>query len=401
MAGIRRSRAQGSAGGAAPTASSARAASSATQANSGTQANSARPAAPNRNAIEHASSGFAQAVIAWQGTHGRHALPWQGTRDPYRVWLSEIMLQQTQVAAVIPYYERFLARFPTLRDLADAPADDVMAHWAGLGYYSRARNLHAAAQRVRDAFGGEFPQDPHDIQSLPGVGRSTAAAIAAFAFGKRAAILDGNVKRVFARYFGIAGFPGLPKVEALMWDLADTQGLMDLGATLCTRAKPTCLLCPLHSGCVALRDGLVDSLPTPKPAKALPHRTTTMPIVLAAGTVWLVKRPARGIWGGLWCLPQCDDDAELKKFKQGFKLSRAAPEALPLVHHGFTHYKLTIQPLLWRLKVMPENAHLEGVFRGAKDAEETLRSARWQPLDALEEIGLPAPVASLLATMLP
>jgi A/G-specific adenine glycosylase len=371
------------------------------------QANSARPTAPNRNAAENASSEFAQAVIAWQRTHGRHALPWQGTRDPYRVWLSEIMLQQTQVAAVIPYYERFLARFPTLRDLADAPADDVMAHWAGLGYYSRARNLHAAAQRVRDVFGGEFPQDPHDIQSLPGVGRSTAAAIAAFAFGKRAAILDGNVKRVFARHFGIAGFPGLPKVEAQMWDLAEsllpknniegyTQGLMDLGATLCTRAKPTCLLCPLRTGCGALRDGLVDSLPTPKPAKALPHRTTTMPIVLATGAVWLVKRPARGIWGGLWCLPQCDDDDSLMQVKRDFKLSRIKSDALPPVHHGFTHYKLTIQPLLWRLKAMPENAHLKGVSKESEQASDAGVEARWQPLDALEAIGLPAPVATML-----
>ncbi|HZX26470.1 MAG TPA: A/G-specific adenine glycosylase, partial [Telluria sp.] len=224
---------------------------------------------------------FSAAVIAWQRAHGRHTLPWQNTRDAYRVWLSEIMLQQTQVAAVLGYYARFLERFPDVFELARAPSEDVMAHWSGLGYYTRARNLHACAKRVVEEYGGVFPADPALLAQLPGIGRSTAAAIAAFSYGARAAILDGNVKRVFARVFGIDAYPGEKKVEDALWARAEallpadgiesyTQGLMDLGATLCTRGTPACERCPLAQRCVALATGRTAELPVRKPKKAVP-----------------------------------------------------------------------------------------------------------------------------------
>jgi A/G-specific adenine glycosylase len=341
-----------------------------------------------------AGPSFSRRIVAWQRAHGRHALPWQNTRDPYRVWLSEIMLQQTQVAAVIPYYARFLARFPTLQALADAPSDDVMAHWAGLGYYSRARNLHAAARQVCERHGGDFPHDLEDILALPGVGRSTAAAIAAFCFGTRAAIMDGNVKRVFARQFGITGYPGEKLVENKLWALAEaqlphngieayTQGLMDLGATVCTRSNPTCLLCPVRSSCVALREGRVEQLPSPKPSKPLPLRHTTMPVLLRGGAVWLIKRPDSGIWGGLWCLPQCDDAASLTAWCKRVGVKRAQAQALKPIDHGFTHYKLTITALRWNL----EDSHGKGIFK---------EEGRWVSRDELLLLGLPAPVRTLL-----
>ncbi|MFP4905238.1 A/G-specific adenine glycosylase, partial [Paraburkholderia sp. BR14261] len=235
-------------------------------------------------------TGFAPRLIAWQREHGRHDLPWQNTRDPYRIWLSEIMLQQTQVSTVIPYYTRFLERFPTVEALAAAPDDDVMALWAGLGYYSRARNLHRCAQVVADTHGGKFPQTVEALAELPGIGRSTAAAIASFAFGARETILDGNVKRVLARVFGVEGFPGEKRVENAMWTLAETlvpgpeasdadvsaytQGLMDLGATLCGRGKPDCARCPFAQDCVANTTGRQRELPAARPKKAVPTRRT-------------------------------------------------------------------------------------------------------------------------------
>jgi len=256
-----------------------------------------------------ADPAFSRAVIDWQVAHGRHALPWQNTRDAYRVWLSEIMLQQTQVTAVIPYYARFLARFPDVAALAAASADDVMACWAGLGYYSRARNLHRCAQRVVSEHGGVFPADPLLLAELPGIGRSTAAAISAFAYGTRAAILDGNVKRVFARVFGIDEYPGVKAVENALWQTAEallpqagieayTQGLMDLGATLCTRSQPACPRCPLAARCLALASGRTAELPVRKPKKAVPLKSATMLVIIDRAQVLLERRPATGIWGG-------------------------------------------------------------------------------------------------------
>ncbi|MEG2961082.1 MAG: A/G-specific adenine glycosylase, partial [Janthinobacterium sp.] len=241
---------------------------------------------------------FSATVIAWQKQHGRHALPWQNTRDAYLIWLSEIMLQQTQVTAVLAYYARFLERFPTLRDLANAPVEDVMAQWSGLGYYTRARNLHKCAQRVVAEYDGVFPSDPLLLADLPGIGRSTAAAISAFSSGTRAAIMDGNVKRVFARTFGIDAYPGEKRVEEAMWRRAEallpetgieayTQGLMDFGATLCTRSSPDCGRCPLQPRCVAYATGRTKDLPVRKPKKTSPEKHAVMLAIIDDGQVLL------------------------------------------------------------------------------------------------------------------
>ncbi len=292
-------------------------------------------------------SSFANAIISWQKQHGRHNLPWQTksnqAANPYAIWVSEIMLQQTQVAAVIGYYAKFMARFPTIAALANASQDDILQSWSGLGYYSRARNLHAAAQQIVDDFSGEFPQLFDDILSLPGIGQSTAAAISTFAFNKPMPILDGNVKRVFARHFLVEGWPSAPKIQAQLWQIAArenpqneaqayTQGLMDLGATLCTRSKPKCSLCPVLKSCQANKLGKTQNLPTPKPRKTLPEKAIFMAVFVCGDEVLLEKRPSSGIWGGLWSLPEsevCPENAQL----------------LPKLTHSFTHFKLHIQPV--------------------------------------------------------
>ncbi|ALE56401.1 A/G-specific adenine glycosylase [Paraburkholderia graminis] len=341
-------------------------------------------------------------MVAWQRKHGRHDLPWQNTRDAYRIWLSEIMLQQTQVSTVIPYYAKFLARFPDVAALAAAPVDDVMALWAGLGYYTRARNLHRCAQVVVEQHGGAFPASVDELAELPGIGRSTAAAIASFAFGARATILDGNVKRVLARVFGVEGFPGEKKVENAMWTLAEsllpsnasddevsayTQGLMDLGATLCVRGKPDCLRCPFAADCVANVTGRQRELPTARPKKAVPTRRTWMLVLRDGNAVMLEKRPPSGIWGGLWSLPEAADEAALatraREFGGGAGVSSLAPLA-PLTH-VFTHFKLDIEPRL---------AELErgvGALAALGDAD-----TAWVALSDLDSFGVPAPVRKLL-----
>jgi A/G-specific adenine glycosylase len=305
-------------------------------------------------------SSFAARVIAWQQSCGRHDLPWQNTRDPYAVWVSEIMLQQTQVAAVIPYYRRFLARFPDISSLARAEEDEVLQQWSGLGYYSRARNLHAAARGVMAQHNGVFPRQAEIIATLPGIGRSTAAAIAAFCFGQRHAILDGNVKRVFARCFGVEGWPGLSSVENRLWAQAEallpydsieayTQGLMDLGATVCTRSKPACSNCPLAAQCIAYRDKRVTELPFPKPRKALPQKQTVMLLLCKGREILLEKRPPKGIWGGLWSLPEVDaavDPGEAARLRFGVETERQSP--WPVHTHAFSHFclQITLQPLI-------------------------------------------------------
>jgi A/G-specific adenine glycosylase len=300
---------------------------------------------------------FAARVIAWQREHGRHDLPWQNTRDPYRIWLSEIMLQQTQVSAVIPYYERFLARFPDLASLAAADEDDVLTLWSGLGYYARARNLHQAARVIREHHVGVFPIDHGAVCALPGIGRSTASAICAFSRGTRHAILDGNVKRVLARHFGVEGYPGQKRVEDALWALSEsslpeteieayTQGLMDLGARVCTRRRPRCAMCPLRESCVAHREGRTATLPSPRPAKVLPERETTMAVLMSGGEVLLEKRPAPGIWGGLWCFPEVDGARLPEECAARFALHVEATQQLDQVKHGFTHFHLRIQPVL-------------------------------------------------------
>ncbi len=299
---------------------------------------------------------FSSRLITWQKQYGRHDLPWQNTTDPYAIWVSEIMLQQTQVAAVIGYYSKFMQRFPTIASLAQASQDEVLQYWSGLGYYSRARNLHNAAQTIMDEHGGVFPQDFAVIQTLPGIGRSTAAAIASFAFGQTQTILDGNVKRVLTRYFAIEGWPGTPKIEKELWSLAEnllpendiqayTQGLMDLGATLCTRSKPQCQRCPLVESCEAYRQQRVSQLPTPKPRKSTPEKHTTMLILLQGDQVMLEKRPASGIWGGLWSFPELDEsDVDTHIVQQRFGVTVQESTALPKLSHAFTHFKLHITP---------------------------------------------------------
>ncbi len=343
---------------------------------------------------------FAARVIAWQRQHGRHDLPWQNTRDAYRIWVSEIMLQQTQVAAVMGYYVRFMQRFPDLASLAQAPEEEVMRHWAGLGYYSRARNLHKAARIAVEQWRGELPRTPEQLVTLPGIGRSTAAAIAVFAHGVRAAILDGNVKRVFARCFGVAGYPGERKVEEALWERAlgllprtgveaYTQGLMDLGATLCTRARPNCGACPLQNECVAHRDKRVAELPHRKPKKALPQRACVMLVLLQGRDVLLVKRPSPGIWGGLWCLPQFDTEAQAQHWTHGAGLDWRGHHALALIEHGFTHYHLTIRPVT--LSLAGRNATQRVETHLGKTGH------MWLTLDDAAGAALPAPVKKLLA----
>jgi len=339
-------------------------------------------------------SDFADRLIRWQKRHGRHDLPWQGTKGPYPVWLSEIMLQQTQVATVIPYYERFLARFPTLADLAAAPVDEVMALWSGLGYYARARNLHRCAREVMATYGGRFPRAPERLAALPGIGRSTANAIAAFCFGAHVPILDGNVKRVLCRCFGIEGFPGTAAVESRLWRDAESllpakavaayiQGQMDLGATICTRARPRCDACPLQEICVAHRAGRVAELPTPRPRKALPEREATLLVLRHGDRVLLEQRPPAGIWGGLLSLPELPEGAEpaLHIERQlGARLIAVSPA--PTFVHSFSHFRLRILPLLCEVEMLAHAAE---------------PGHRW--LDKAEQAraGLPAPVRKILA----
>ena len=306
------------------------------------------------------------------------------------------MLQQTQVAAVLAYYARFLERFPTVASLAAASLDEVMPYWAGLGYYSRARNLHAAAQMVMRDFGGTFPDNPVALQRLPGVGQSTAAAVAVFAFGKRAAILDGNVKRVFARHFGIAGFPGSSAVAAQLWHIAErelpksdlvayTQGLMDLGATLCTRTKPDCARCPLRASCVALQEDRVAQLPERKPAKAKPQRSTRVLVLVRDDAVLVEPRPPQGIWGGLLSLPE-GDEGDLAAVLALHNIRPAQLTALPEIEHGFTHFSLTIAPYVARVAHVARLSHAQ------------LRSPgqHWLPLSEVANAALPAPIKKLL-----
>ena len=348
------------------------------------------------------ASSFAARVIAWQRQHGRRDLPWQNTRDAYRIWVSEIMLQQTQVAAVIGYYARFLERFPDVASLAQALQDEVMRYWAGLGYYSRARNLHKAARIVVDQWHGVMPAAPDELITLPGIGRSTAAAIAVFAHGTRAAILDGNVKRVMARHFGVEGYPGEKKVEEALWERvsgllpktgaeAYTQGLMDLGATLCTRAKPNCGACPLQSGCIAYRDNRVAELPQRKPKKALPHRSCVMLVLLRGREVLLEKRPSSGIWGGLWCLPQFDTEAQARQWAGEKCIDWRSVQRLDAIEHGFTHYHLTIGPIVLAMAARGTQ-HLAASLAAVQDAT-------WLSLDGAANAALPAPVKKLILNL--
>ena len=298
---------------------------------------------------------FSPTLVRWQKKHGRHDLPWQQTTDPYRVWLSEIMLQQTQVQTVIPYYERFLAAFPSVQALADASLEDVLTRWAGLGYYARARNLHACARKIVTEHSGHFPEDPETLATLPGIGRSTAAAIAVFAFGKRAAILDGNVKRVFCRVFAVEGVPTKAAVDKSLWALASTllpkkevatytQGLMDLGATCCTRSKAQCTACPMQSFCTAYLSNRVAELPHRKAKSTLPIRTVQVWLIRDRDHVWLERRQACGIWGGLLSLPAADS---VRLPLNAIELTGSS------ICHKFTHFELRANVVCYLVRTPP------------------------------------------------
>jgi A/G-specific adenine glycosylase len=343
------------------------------------------------------TGGIAQRVLRWRLQFGRQGLPWQDTKDPYRVWLSEIMLQQTQVATVRDYYARFLQRFPDLAALAAAPQDEVLALWSGLGYYSRARNLHRCAQVVQREHGGVFPDTSQALAQLPGIGRSTAAAIAAFCFGERVAILDGNVKRVLGRALGFAGDLSWAAQERALWQRAQelvpehgvehyTQGLMDLGATLCSVRKPACERCPLATLCVARREGRPEAYPvkTRKPRRGSRHHAL---LWLAQGeSLWLVRRPESGVWAGLWSLPEFESADGLAALLAGW---RGTAEPLPVIEHALTHFDWTLQPLRW---VLP--ARLPARRRDALTS--ALPAGRWVTRTQALQMGLPAPVRKLL-----
>ena len=347
---------------------------------------------------------FADQVLNWFDKHGRKDLPWQHPITPYRVWISEIMLQQTQVTTVIPYYEKFIAHFPDVESLANASSDDVLKHWSGLGYYARARNLHKAAQQVRDEYQGNFPNTLENVIGLSGIGRSTAGAILSIAFQQKQAILDGNVKRVLARFHEVEGWYGTSSVQKKLWDLANnhlpnnvapqrfadyTQAMMDLGATLCTRSKPHCSACPLKSSCGAYTNQTTQKYPTPKPKKVTPERQAVMLLLHQEQNIYLIRRPPTGIWGGLWCFPQFDDiDLATKWLKQQGH-SRAtidSAQALPHYKHTFSHFKLTITPLL----IPQDNLDTLGVMETSEEL--------WYNINDEFDGGLATPVQDLLTT---
>jgi A/G-specific adenine glycosylase len=355
--------------------------------------------------------GFADTLIDWQRRAGRHDLPWQRTRDPYRIWVSEIMLQQTQVSTVLDYYLRFLARFPDVATLAAAPLDEVLRHWSGLGYYTRARNLHACARAVAARADGAFPDDPAALEALPGIGRSTAAAIAAFAFGVRAPILDGNVKRVLCRVFAVDGFPGTRAVEQRLWAIAAremppagegrveawTQGLMDLGATVCVRTRPRCEACPVAARCAARAQDRVGALPEARPPRVVAVRRAELVLVRAGDAVALERRVQSGLWGGLWSLPEfappqreavsAPSDPPPGALGAWVAARFGAPAVGdPVVHgeirHAFTHFRLHAR--IWRA-TLPADA-----------ARRPVADHEWLALRDAAGAPLPRPIKTLL-----
>lgn len=340
------------------------------------------------------SNTFSQSVLKWFDKHGRKHLPWQQNITPYRVWLSEIMLQQTQVTTVIPYFERFTKKFPTVQRLAAAPIDEVLHLWTGLGYYARARNLHRCAQTVVNEYGGEFPSSVEELSELTGIGRSTAGAIVSIAFQKRAAILDGNVKRVLARYHAIDGWPGQTDTLNQLWEIAEqhtpkkrcndyTQAMMDMGATLCTRSKPKCEQCPLQSGCIAYAQGEPTRYPGKKPKKQLPEKSVQLLMLRNPnGEILLQQRPPQGIWGGLWSFPELNIDADAETHAQDNFGKIISSETWNSYRHTFSHYHLDITPVLIQLAKTPR-----GISSGGN---------HWYNLHQPEALGLAAPVKKLL-----
>ncbi len=342
---------------------------------------------------------FAPRLLDWHRQHGRTGLPWQEGKDPYHIWLSEIMLQQTQVATVIPYYQRFLERFPDVASLAAADEDAVLHLWSGLGYYARARNLHRAAQMIVTAFNGDFPDNLDDVMSLPGIGKSTAGAILAFAFQQRHPILDGNVKRVLTRCHAIEGYPGDSVISGELWKLADkltpskdvaryTQAIMDLGATVCTRTKPACPACPFHDDCTARQQGNPTAYPARRQRKSRPLRHVDMLVLEdGQGRVLLQKRPSTGIWGGLWSLPESEPGAETPPCPlPGGTMAPLDTADPPPIRHGFTHFELEIRPRRYHLL-----HHEPGTMDGT--------GLLWYNLAEPSDVGLPAAIQRLLSSI--
>jgi len=335
-------------------------------------------------------------VLNWYDQHGRKNLPWQHNITPYRVWLSEVMLQQTQVKTVIPYFKSFTEQFPNVQALANASEDSVLKLWSGLGYYARARNLHKAAKQVCEDFAGKFPDSREAMESLAGVGRSTAAAILSIAFEQSHAILDGNVKRVLTRFHAVEGWTGKSAVLKPLWELAEqhlpetrhrdyTQAMMDLGATLCTRSKPRCEACPLQAGCIATAQGNMTDYPTPKKKKTTPEKHTIMLILQTPQQeVFMQKRPPTGIWGGLWCFPQFATQAELDDYLQEQKLDSLSSNMLAPFQHIFSHFRLHIQPLIIEVE--------SPLIAGVMEDEQSL----WYNINTEFEGGLATPVQKLL-----
>lgn len=363
------------------------------------------PVAPELLAIRTKHPHFARDLLVWFDVHGRTHLPWQDyshgpKNNPYRTWLSEIMLQQTQVATVIPYFEKFIVKFPEVERLATAEQDEVLHLWTGLGYYARARNLHKCAQVITEQHNGVFPVGVEALSELPGIGRSTAGAITSLAQGQVAAILDGNVKRVLARYFAVEGWPGTTSVQKQLWLFAEaltpsercnhyTQAMMDLGASLCSRTKPDCQSCPLQPGCAASAQGNPENYPGKKPKKDKPVKTVQMLMLQnPAGEIWLDQRPAEGIWGGLWSLPELQSDDNIGEYLESrFEI---ADKNLEIEHwqafrHTFSHYHLDIQPVLVRGLELPT------LQTAVKERDRNL----WYNLLAPANIGLAAPVVKL------
>jgi A/G-specific adenine glycosylase len=342
-------------------------------------------------------AGFAERVVAWQKVHGRHALPWQQTRDAYRVWLSEIMLQQTQVTTVLAYYERFMVRFPDVRALAAAEVGDVLAAWSGLGYYARAKNVHRCARAVVAAHGGAFPTTSAALARLPGIGRSTAAAIAAFCFGERVAILDGNVKRVLSRLLAFEGDVGEARGERELWDAATallpsndidayTQGLMDLGAMVCVARSPHCLLCPASGGCAAASAGTQERYPIKRRRAQRSRRQHVWLELRWRDDLWLVERGASGVWSGLWSLPEL---ASLDAFAATSAGWPGTAETLEPFVHVLTHFDWHLQPVRWTFPAAAPAAQIASLLADWP-------AGRWFDLDAALALGLPAPLKKRL-----
>lgn len=342
---------------------------------------------------------FSRKLLKWYEQYGRQELPWRQFITPYRVWLSEIMLQQTQVKTVLPYFNNFIKNFPTVLELALASDDEVLHLWSGLGYYTRARNLHKAAKIIHDDFHGEFPKTLAELESLPGIGRSTAAAIYSISYDKPAAIMDGNVKRVLSRYFAIEGWPGTTENLKSLWEKSEsllpksrgndyTQAIMDLGAMLCTRSKPLCEQCPVAKSCLAFTNNLTDTIPASKPKKLKPIKSTQMLIIQNSEQhVLLEKRPPFGIWGSLWCLPICDLDIDIQDFcKKEFGFSVKRLKKLASFRHTFSHYHLDIHPVILVSKL--DQLALK------EDKPRT-----WHDTECPENLGLAAPIATLLKTV--